>query len=722
LTSLTTTRSSDPNKLQALNYAYDPVGNITRIVDKAQQTIFFKNQIVEPSNDYVYDALYRLIQAKGRESIGLASVPQTTWDDSARMGQALPLPSDAQALRNYTETYQYDSVGNILALIHVAANGNWTRNYAYDQPNSPPTDNRLTSTTVGAGSEVPYSYDAHGNMIAMPHLTLMASDFKDQLHATQQRVSNGPVETTYYVYDSTGQRVRKVTETANGAKANEQIYLGAYEVYREHDATGTAVTLERDTLHVMDDKRRIALLETKTIDQSTSANLLPDTAIRYQHTNHLESACLELDENASVISYEEYYPYGSTSYQSGSIAAETSLKRYRYTGKERDEENRFYYHGARYYAPWLGRWTSCDPLVTVDGPNLFSYSRNNPIRFYDPSGLQNVPAKAGTPAGPVTDEELNALDEESDRNFKLIQQRIESSHHSGVSGIYLNQPPPAALLGSNAKSTIEAIQSAPVPDRGPDTQYEAIRKVGSTIGEVLYGASGLWLPGFIAEKSGIDQSQLQNISDTLAASPVGVLPKLGEVASGLRLTLPTSAAAETLEFNTARAGGGGQWEQLSLFENEPVSIPEPKLLPNSSKEIPYRIDIGEVKSINWSVSRTINYQGKFIHTEGLNLHGGVQASIRYTADNALLVDLRELGGMEAPIGETYRLELDPVEFQKATQGLKFGTSAYGNKMEGLAIQRVFQATGQVPVLQEPGAGGADFLPVQLNLRIPGYTF
>jgi hypothetical protein len=40
---------------------------------------------------------------------------------------------------------------------------------------------------------------------------------------------------------------------------------------------------------------------------------------------------------------------------------ETS-KRYRYTGKERDEESGLYYHGARYYAPWLGRWTAIDPL------------------------------------------------------------------------------------------------------------------------------------------------------------------------------------------------------------------------------------------------------------------------------------------------------------------------------------------------------------------------
>ncbi|MCB0039619.1 MAG: VCBS repeat-containing protein, partial [Caldilinea sp.] len=56
--------------LQNLHYTYDPAGNITHIQDDAQQTIFFKNQIVEPSNDYTYDAVYRLIEATGREHLG----------------------------------------------------------------------------------------------------------------------------------------------------------------------------------------------------------------------------------------------------------------------------------------------------------------------------------------------------------------------------------------------------------------------------------------------------------------------------------------------------------------------------------------------------------------------------------------------------------------------------------------------------------------------------
>ena len=70
-----------------------------------------------------------------------------------------------------------------------------------------------------------------------------------------------------------GQRVRKVTERSANGKAHakkERIYLGGFEIYREYDGTGNAVTLERETLHVMDDKQRIALVETQTHKATTA--------------------------------------------------------------------------------------------------------------------------------------------------------------------------------------------------------------------------------------------------------------------------------------------------------------------------------------------------------------------------------------------------------------------------------------------------------------------
>jgi len=210
----------------------------------------------------------------------------------------------------------------------------------------------------------------------------MQWDFKNQLHMVD--LAGGG--TAYYVYDANGQRVRKVVES--GSLIKERIYLGGYEIYRKRNGSGPM--LERETLNMMDHKKRIALVETKTVDTKSSTDLLVPL-IRYQFDNHLSSAVLELDAVGAIISYEEFYPYGSTSYQAGRNVAEVNLKRYRYTGKERDEETGLYYHGARYYAPWLGRWVSTDRKGVTDSVDLYSYGKNNPIHFVDPTGNDPVP-------------------------------------------------------------------------------------------------------------------------------------------------------------------------------------------------------------------------------------------------------------------------------------------------------------------------------------------
>jgi RHS repeat-associated protein len=146
--------------------------------------------------------------------------------------------------------------------------------------------------------------------------------------------------------------------------------------------------LERETLHIMDDKRRIALVETLTTGCGCAGSV-PEPVMRYQLSNHLSSASLALDKVGGLISYEEYTPYGSTVYQAGRSAAEVKRKRYRYTGKEKDEENGFSYHGARYYAPWLGRWTAADPSGLASALNLYIYVSANPVIAVDSTGYDD---------------------------------------------------------------------------------------------------------------------------------------------------------------------------------------------------------------------------------------------------------------------------------------------------------------------------------------------
>jgi RHS repeat-associated protein len=112
----------------------------------------------------------------------------------------------------------------------------------------------------------------------------------------------------------------------------------------------------------------------------------PSPIQRHQYGNHLGSASLELDEAAAVISYEEFHPFGTTSYAANDAGIEVSTKRYRYIGKERDEETGLYHLGARYYASWLGRWTAADPIGLGDGVNRYAYARGRPLIVVDPSG------------------------------------------------------------------------------------------------------------------------------------------------------------------------------------------------------------------------------------------------------------------------------------------------------------------------------------------------
>jgi RHS repeat-associated protein len=411
LTQLTTTRLEFPQNqqvVQDLFYTYDPAGNITHIQDDADthNAVFFRNRRVEPSNDYTYDAIYRLIQASGREQLGLGAghraLPPTasSYNDVPRVGLS-PVPTDGNAVGLYYEQYRYDAAGNFLHLIHKGPNPTapgWTRTYSYNEASllePGKVSNRLSRTTVSGNWPLnePYTHDLHGNMTSMPQLQAMQWNFKDELLMTQRQAVNASdadgvlyqAERTYYVHDSTGQRARKVTESAAGITKKARFYIGGFEVYREYDAGGT-ITLERETLHVMDDKKRIAIVETRTRGTDPSSAQL----MRYQFSNHLGSACLELDDAAQIISYEEYCPYGNTSYQAGRSAVEVALKRYRYTGKERDEETGFDYHGRRFYALWLAKWTSPDPQGLSGNVNLYTYCLCNPIINVDPSGLENI--------------------------------------------------------------------------------------------------------------------------------------------------------------------------------------------------------------------------------------------------------------------------------------------------------------------------------------------
>ena len=372
----------DTKVLQQLLYTYDPVGNITEIIDEAYKPAFFQNALIEPRSLYEYDALYRLIKASGRENGAATGAPQQI-EGAAEIG-SFPVTA-ANALRKYEQDYQYDPVGNIKKMHHSAGLGTWTRNYQYALDS-----NRLTGTdTDNPSKAIAYRYDAHGNMLNLanvPDEYRMQWDHRDMIRSINL-IGGG---TAYYQYDTGKQRTRKRIENQNGLGGYwERIYLGGYERYRRYNGNGSTAVEEIESHHLFEGEQRVLLVDDviKTNRKHVNNTAYKEEPIyRYQYSNHLGSACLELDDSAEIISYEEYHPYGTSAYRVMKSGIEAPANRYRYTGMERDEESGLGYHGARYYLPWLGRWVNSDPGGMVDGENLYLYARDNPDSFIDTTG------------------------------------------------------------------------------------------------------------------------------------------------------------------------------------------------------------------------------------------------------------------------------------------------------------------------------------------------
>jgi len=272
-------------------------------------------------------------------------------------------------------------VGNIEQMRHVAEERDWTRNYRYALDS-----NRLLRTWLGndEANAIVYDYDTHGSMLNLdrtPDEYRLRWDTDDMIH----HLNLGGGGDAWYNYGADKQRSRKRIEH-DGNRVEERLYLGGMERYRRW--VGGELKEEIETYHLFDGEQRVLIVE--DVLSTNNSNLDAGILFRYQYGNHLGSVGLELDSWGAIISYEEYHPYGTTAYRATNAAVKVTKKRYRFTGMERDEESGLSYHSARYYLPWLGRWTNTDPGTLVDGVNLYAFVRGNPLKLVDPTGFQSV--------------------------------------------------------------------------------------------------------------------------------------------------------------------------------------------------------------------------------------------------------------------------------------------------------------------------------------------
>ncbi len=261
------------------------------------------------------------------------------YDDLGRLTEAHNLPGE------HTEFhYRYDSIGNMIDKSDIG-------HMAYGQNAGP---HALTS--AGGYS---YQYDANGNMIVGKNNKTFGYDVENRLLEVNE---SGII--TAFAYDGDGGLV-KVTSLrgAAGSEAISTFYVGSlYE--KESDSSFKK--------HIYAGSNKVATVE------STGS-------INYFHSDHLGSSSVITDASGKQVSHYEYTPYGTLAQTEG---ADTT--RYKFTGKQLFDSIGLYHYGARFYDPEIGRFITADTIVQApydpQSLNRYSYCRNNPINYVDPTG------------------------------------------------------------------------------------------------------------------------------------------------------------------------------------------------------------------------------------------------------------------------------------------------------------------------------------------------
>ena len=325
--SLTATGPTPTAGLLLLDYSYGASSNNGNVLSQRIRvgTSLNQNQV------YTYDALNRLKTA-GETGSG------TAW----------------------SQTCTYDRYGNR----RVTAGASHGSNQALT-PQSTADIATATNRLAGLKGVNAVAYDAAGNLTADWAANAFKYDGDNRLVAFD--ASFGTDSDTAYSYDGEGRRVCKVVGGASGITTT-YVYNVLGQLVAEFGGTAP--------------------------DRPGTRYLTPD---------HLGSTRVVTGEDQSVLSRHDYLPFGEeigaalgnrdqASGVSGYTASLADGPTQKFTGKERDNESGLDYFGARYFRGAGGRFTSADaPFADqfAENPqswNLYSYTRNNPLRYVDRTG------------------------------------------------------------------------------------------------------------------------------------------------------------------------------------------------------------------------------------------------------------------------------------------------------------------------------------------------
>jgi len=181
-----------------------------------------------------------------------------------------------------------------------------------------------------------------------------------------------------YVYDIDGNRISNTWNSGNTGYSYVYGVNGQTELRNKISSGSVAEVIHN--IYGND------LLGTCTVTSTSSEK-------NYFLKDHLGSIKVIVNEDGSLSSYTDYDPFGLEL-----TGRSDSEERYKFTGKERDEETSYDYFGARYYDSSIGRWLQVDPLADKYlNISVYVYALNSPLKFIDPKGTEIVNSyKEGT--------------------------------------------------------------------------------------------------------------------------------------------------------------------------------------------------------------------------------------------------------------------------------------------------------------------------------------
>jgi RHS repeat-associated protein len=274
--------------------------------------------------------------------------------------------------QNLNAVYVYDPLNRIAQANTISAidQGCWGETYTIDPWGN--LTNRAGVTGMGGCSTeglsaiattknqlggIGLQYDAAGN-VTTDNLGNIAT------YDAENRIST--IAGFAYYYDADGARMEK-----SSGSSGTMYWLGpSGENLAETDLTGTI-----NEEYIYFNGERVARVDR------------PSGTVHYYLSDHLGSASAITDARGNVQEQYYYYPYGGLISSSGS-----DPNHYKFTGRERDAESNLDYFGARHYGSALGRFMKPDEAFNDQNAhdpqswNLYSYVRNNPLRYTDPSG------------------------------------------------------------------------------------------------------------------------------------------------------------------------------------------------------------------------------------------------------------------------------------------------------------------------------------------------